>query len=77
MIVAVNDGIPIMPFEIAFKRPIMSEAERDQGVCCLDRVERDDIPAIIWATDAQERLTPNRAKIGKLNWITNPGLSFC
>lgn len=77
MIVAVNDGIPIMPFEIAFKSPIMSKAERDQCVCCLDRVERDDIPSIVWTADARERLTLNRVEIGKLNWIANPGFSFC
>ena len=69
MIVAVNDGARIVAFEIALEGPVVGKAERDQCPGGPYRVERDDISAVIWASDPHQRLTRYRVKIRELNRI--------
>ena len=65
VIVTMNNSFCIIFSEIAFKSPVVSKTERDQGVSCLYGVEWDDISAIIWGSNARERLTADRVKVGK------------
>ena len=69
MIVTMNNSFRVVFFEIAFKSPVVSKTERDQGVSCPHGVEWDNISAIIWGSNARERPTANRVKVGKPNRI--------
>jgi hypothetical protein len=53
VVVTVNKDVRIMPFEIALKCPIMGETEREQCVGGFYRIERDDISAVICASESR------------------------
>ena len=76
MIVAVNDGAWISAFEIALEGPVVGKTERDQCPGGPYRLERDDIAAVIRASDPHQRLTRYRMKIGELNWIAGSRPDF-
>ena len=76
MVVA-NQRFGIMALEIALKSPVVGKAEREQGAGCLYRLERDDISAIIRASDACKGIAGDGMKIGQPDGVTGLRPGFC
>ena len=77
VVVAVNQRFGIMALEIALKSPVMGKAEREQGAGCPYRLERDDISAIIRASDACKGIAGDGMKIGQPDGVTGLRPGFC
>src|SRR6185312_3623829 len=65
VIVTMNDGIRVVLPEIALEGPIVGKAEREQRIGVAHRTERDNVSAIIGASDTHELFAGHRMKVGE------------
>ena len=72
-----NNGVRIVLLEIAFKGPVVGKAEREQRIGGVYGTERDNISAVVGASDTRELLTRDRMKVGELNRIASPRPYSC
>jgi hypothetical protein len=73
MVVAVDDGGRIVRLEVALESPIVGKTEREQCIGFSHCVERNDVSAIMSASDPCKRGARYRMKIRELNWIAHFG----
>jgi len=73
VVVTMDDGVWVVLFEVAFERPVVGKAEGDEGVGCLDGIERNDIAAVIRTADAHQRFAGDRPKVRKLDRAADLG----